>query len=103
MARLVDTGALDHAEQGKVLQKAALRQFYGLDASKRTTLMMSGGYGTQAISEQLIERLTAIPEHQCAVICGRNARWEALLKEKYDGRPDIHIYGYVERVHELMA
>ncbi|MFW5436296.1 MGDG synthase family glycosyltransferase [Paenibacillus apiarius] len=100
-ARLLELGT--HAGEGKDLRQASLRQTYGLDASKRTTLIMSGGFGAQVISKRFVERLTAIPDHQCAIVCGRNGRWQALLKKKHAESPNVHIYGYVERVHELMA
>ncbi|GAV15369.1 glycosyltransferase [Paenibacillus sp. chi10] len=83
-------------------QVEALFHKYGLHSGLRTTLVMSGGLGAQAISNRFLRLLERIPNHQVVIVCGRNERWETELTEKFRSLSNVHVFGYVSSIHELM-
>lgn len=75
----------------------------GLDPSAFTALITSGGAGV-GIAGPLVDRLAILePPIQQLVVCGTNKPLLAQLRSKYEGRPRLHFYGFVENIHELMT
>ncbi|MCY7486060.1 MULTISPECIES: MGDG synthase family glycosyltransferase [Paenibacillus] len=85
------------------LKSEAMFRKYGLNSNLRTTLIMSGGLGTQALSNRFLRLLERIPNHQTAIVCGRNERRESELRAKFIYAGNVHIFGYVTAIHELMS
>lgn len=86
------------------VDKERLRDDYGLKPSERVVLIMGGGEGM--IDKEVIELLksNAYPQEvQFMVVCGRNMKLYQSLLDEFAERPQIHVMGYVERMHELMA
>lgn len=85
------------------LKSEAICRKYGLNSNLRSTLIMSGGLGTQVLSNRFLHLLERIPNHQIAIVCGRNERWESELRAKFIHTSNVHIFGYVTAIHELMS
>ena len=76
----------------------------GLDPTRRTLLMMSGGAGVGAL-DLLVERLVALPHDlQIVALAGRNEALLAALREiaaRYPGR--LHPMGFTRSIERVMA
>jgi processive 1,2-diacylglycerol beta-glucosyltransferase len=85
------------------VDRAALRQAYGLDP-QRTTLLLSAGALGLGPTELVVERLKQLKHDvQCVVICGKNPE----VKQRVElavaaARDRFSILGYTDRMHELM-
>ena len=79
-----------------------LHQKYGLDPAKKTILVMSGAYGGLQKINEICQSLLEIPDSEIAVVCGKDETTEKLLKNSFQGCRSIHVFGFVEDVHELM-
>jgi processive 1,2-diacylglycerol beta-glucosyltransferase len=73
------------------------------DPAKKTVLMSAGSYGVLTHFEKVIGALKDRAECQIIVVCGRNHKLEQRLKLLYGDNPNIRIFGFVERMHELMG
>jgi UDP-N-acetylglucosamine:LPS N-acetylglucosamine transferase len=74
----------------------------GIDLDPFTILVTSGGVGSGQLRALVLELDRAYPGQQLLVITGRNTA----LREELQSlglRPDIHIYGFVNNMEELMA
>lgn len=93
-----------HQGQSPVdLYSEAMYRKYGLNSNLRTTLIISGGLGTQAISSRFLRLLETIPNHQIVIVCGRNERRKLELEAKFIHADHVHVFGYVTEIHELMS
>jgi 1,2-diacylglycerol 3-beta-galactosyltransferase len=74
----------------------------GIDLDSFTLLVTSGGVGSGQLRELVLDLDRAYPGQQLLVVTGKNA---ALRQEllALGLRPDIHIYGFVDNMEELMA
>jgi processive 1,2-diacylglycerol beta-glucosyltransferase len=79
-----------------------LHQKYGLNPAKKTILVMSGAYGGLHKINEICRSILKIPDSEIAVVCGKDKTMEKLLKNTFHGCRSIHIYGFVEDIHELM-
>jgi len=76
---------------------------FGLDAGKRTVLIMAGAYGVMPGTEQLCKKVAELDGVQAAVVCGRNAPLAAHLQKFFAHHSNIAVHGYVEQIDELMG
>jgi processive 1,2-diacylglycerol beta-glucosyltransferase len=74
-----------------------------LDPRKKTVLISAGSYGIFKHIEKMAESLVVKGNCQIAVVCGRDKRLEHKLNLLFQYHPDIHIFGFIEHIHELMA
>jgi processive 1,2-diacylglycerol beta-glucosyltransferase len=88
----------------QTLDRTACAREYGLDPTKPTFLMMSGGFGVGAI-DQLAERLLSIhADFQLIALAGRNAELLARLQTlaaKHPGR--LWPQAFTRTIERLMA
>jgi processive 1,2-diacylglycerol beta-glucosyltransferase len=73
-----------------------------LAGNRKTVLILAGSYELKHI-DGMIHSLQAVEGCQLAVVCGRNKKLEQALKNKYSNETHLHIFGFVENLHELMA
>ncbi|MBE3569860.1 MAG: 1,2-diacylglycerol 3-glucosyltransferase [Bacillales bacterium] len=78
---------------------------HGLDAELFTILIMGGGDGLFGKGFLNLPTLESIPETlQLIILCGRNQKLKQKLEvELKSSKHRIHLFSYVEYVHELMA
>lgn len=74
-----------------------------LDRQRQTILIVAGAYGVLGSVDDMIDALKRINGSQLAVVCGRNGTLEQKLRLKYAHEPYVHIYGFVENIHQFMA
>ncbi len=79
----------------------------GLDPTRRTLLVASGGMGVGPMG-RMVDRLLRLPAlrdqpTQLLVVCGQNASLVARLQRLSRGAPfPVHIFGFVDHMDELM-
>jgi len=72
------------------------------ESSGRHILFMAGAYGIWREVRQIMHRLLSLSGVRVTAVCGRNEKLERHLKNVFKHVPGAEIYGYVERVDELM-
>lgn len=70
---------------------------------KHTVLILAGSYGVLGNVEEMIRSLLSIEDCQVAVVCGRNRKLEQKLLMQYAEHDDVHIFGFLDNIHQLMA
>jgi UDP-N-acetylglucosamine:LPS N-acetylglucosamine transferase len=101
--KLVQTGFPIHPKFAAYIgTRHEARVRLGIDCDSFTLLVTSGGVGSGQLRELVLELDRAYPEQQLMVVTGKNA---ALRQEQLalGLRPNIHIYGFVNNMEELMA
>jgi processive 1,2-diacylglycerol beta-glucosyltransferase len=73
-----------------------------LNSGKKNVLISAGSYGVLKNIDDMVNSLMKA-DCQIMVVCGRNWKLEQRLKKLYAGNSNVHIFGYVENIHELMA
>ncbi|NOV03698.1 MGDG synthase family glycosyltransferase [Paenibacillus planticolens] len=69
---------------------------------RKTILILAGSYGVLRSNDEIIDVVKNVTDSQVAVVCGRNRKLEHKLRLKYEGEPNVHIYGFVDNIHQLM-
>lgn len=87
--------------------RAGLRQSLGLDPSRRTLLVASGGKGFGPVERLVhqVRRLETIRPNalQMLVVCGDNPPLVRRIQRACRGsRMPVQVFGFVETMHELM-
>jgi Glycosyltransferase family 28 C-terminal domain len=80
---------------------SAIRKELGLDEALPTAIVLFGGYGSNVMYD-IVEQLDA--EHlplQMILVCGKNERLAAKLREKTWNLP-LHVVGFTREVNRLM-
>jgi processive 1,2-diacylglycerol beta-glucosyltransferase len=83
-----------------------LRLSYDLPADKPVVLIMAGAQGVLTGIADMVGCLLSQSTAAVALVCGRNETLAREMRTLFAGHPEadrLRIYGYVERVHELMA
>lgn len=103
--RISVTGIPIRSEFMQGYDRDALANKHGLDPNLPTLLLMGGGYGIIKDSEELAKAFEALPMTiQWIVVCGHNHKLKQEFEEITESsKHRVHIKGYVEFVHELMA
>lgn len=104
--RLQVTGIPVGSRFGQPVERRAACQRLGLDPSRRTLLITSGGMGYGPI-EEIVTGLAAseaAADHlQLLVVCGNNHALAAHLERRcHDAPMPVRIFGFVETMPELM-
>ncbi|MFC0211706.1 glycosyltransferase [Paenibacillus chartarius] len=73
------------------------------DKEKKLVLISAGSYGVLHHLDQMIYTLLEAGGCQLAVVCGRNEKLRQRLEATHGYHPHVHIFGFVDRIHELMA
>jgi processive 1,2-diacylglycerol beta-glucosyltransferase len=104
----VDSGHIEvtgipirHAFYQAVPSRSALRQQF--DPTKKVVLISAGSFGVLKHMENIIQSLLTRDNCQLAVVCGRNQKLEDRLYQLYATNPSVHIFGFIENIHELMT
>ncbi|MBW5447165.1 glycosyltransferase [Cohnella sp. CFH 77786] len=103
--RISATGIPVRLPYHRSYDRVQLRRRHGFDRTRPTVLVMGGGLGM--IDKDFVGLLKSgqfAGDAQFIVVCGRNVKLREQLEEKLThaaGR--VHVLGYVEHVHELMA
>ena len=98
------TGIPTTEEFCRDLDIGSLRKTYGIDDTKRTIFLMSGGFGVGPIKKMLLSLNRCQSDIQVITVCGHNKKaYEdiTLLKEEL-GYPVI-LFGFSDKIAELMA
>jgi len=98
------TGIATTDEFRKDLDVDKLREVHGIDGSKKTIFLMSGGFGVGPIEEMLLSLNSCSADIQVITVCGHNKPAYdniQLLKEKLDY--PLVLLGFTGKVAELMA
>ncbi|OCT14364.1 hypothetical protein A8709_26465 [Paenibacillus pectinilyticus] len=74
-----------------------------LDPFKKTVMIAAGAYGVLGEIEVMVKSLLSNSDCQIAIVCGRNHKMEKSLRETFEGINQVHIFGFVENIQELMA
>ncbi|UQZ84737.1 Processive diacylglycerol beta-glucosyltransferase [Paenibacillus konkukensis] len=74
-----------------------------VDPWRKSVLILAGSYGVLGNVDEMIRELLAIDDCQVAVVCGRNRKLEQKLLAQYADQPDVHIFGFLENIHQLMS
>jgi processive 1,2-diacylglycerol beta-glucosyltransferase len=82
----------------------ALKRAYGMDPSRKTVFLLSGGFGVGP-TEQILAALGKVSSKiQAIVVCGRNKEaYERINSFKNDLKYPVVLLGFTDKVHELMA
>ncbi|MRN54403.1 MGDG synthase family glycosyltransferase [Paenibacillus monticola] len=84
-------------DRGKLLIK------HGFSESRRYILLAAGAYGVMSNISMLINTVHEYSDFDLIVLCGNNDGLRVSLVNLYLHNPRIHILGYTEEMHELMA
>ena len=83
--------------------QAEARQLLGLPDDGHMVVVSGGGWGVGDI-EGAVSEIASIPDVS-AIVClaGRNEQLHQRLSEDFAGEPRVHIYGFTERMPEILA
>ncbi len=107
-ARISVTGIPIDPAFARPHDRLALRRQHRLDPDRITLLVSAGGFGVGRVQTVLDLLLTLRHPAQVVAVCGRNAALQADLdrlarRQPADARVRLHVVGYTDRMHELMA
>lgn len=74
-----------------------------LNPGKKIVLISAGSYGVLSKIDEMAESLLAQCDCQLAIVCGRNRKLQDKLNTVFARNTKVHIFGFVEHIHELMA
>lgn len=99
------TGIPIRQQFSQSFQREEISKKYGLDPHMPTVLVMGGGCGLIGDGSSTIQKFEELPQTiQFIIVCGHNEKLLMQLKEKLkDSKHRIHLTGYINYVHELMA
>jgi processive 1,2-diacylglycerol beta-glucosyltransferase len=87
-----------------VHERAACAAEFGIDAQRRTILLMGGGAGLGGLDEVAARLLALDADFQLVALAGRNAKMHERLRTLATRHPQRLIaQGYTERVERLMS
>jgi len=101
--RIIVTGIPIESKFSFAPAREAVRTAMGLNKSLFTLLLTSGGAGGTLL-ESLVDSLAIQePPFQLLVVCGTNEKMRARLAAKHRDRARVHLFGFVDNIHELMS
>jgi processive 1,2-diacylglycerol beta-glucosyltransferase len=103
--QIADTGIPIRPQFSRSYQRKEIAQKHGLDPEMPTVLVMGGGCGLIGDGYSTIQALDAINQPlQLVIVCGHNEKLRMQLSEQLqNSKHRIHLTGYINYVHELMA
>ncbi len=85
------------------IPREAAAKILGLDTTRFTVLLTSGGAGVGDIA-RIARRLAALPEQpQVLVVCGTNKKLFSGLQGIQAEYKNLKVFGFIKNMHELMA
>ncbi|WP_312468838.1 MGDG synthase family glycosyltransferase [Neobacillus sp.] len=104
-SKIADTGIPIKSKFYEHYSRKDLSIKYGLDFDLPTIMVMGGGHGMIRDGLLTFRELDALPQPiQLIIVCGHNEKLRHQLKEELkDSKHCIHLTGYIDYVHELMA
>ncbi len=106
LSKRITLGIPVQTKFSKLIDKNEAKKNLGLDLSKKTVMMMSGGVGFGNIAKLVLNLNKCKTDFQIVCVCGRNAKLKKeleCLKEKGKIKKDIFIMGFVNNVDEIMS
>ncbi len=93
-----------HPKFYRASDKQQARQKLGFSPDSRVVLLMGGGLGYGLVDDEAGKILSVRQQIELAVVCGNNQRQRAEFERMRDKLPfaKIHVYGFVDNVHEMM-
>lgn len=76
---------------------------HGFSESRRYILLSAGAYGVMSNISMMTNTVLEYSDFDLIVLCGNNQDLRLSLADLYLHNPRIHILGYTEEMHELMA
>jgi processive 1,2-diacylglycerol beta-glucosyltransferase len=74
-----------------------------LDPEKKTVMIAAGAYGVLNDLDSIIKSLQTRIQCQIVIVCGRNEKMKQTLRNAYETNSDVHIFGFVENMQDLMS
>lgn len=104
-SKIADTGIPIKSKFYEHHSRKDLSVKYGMDFDLPTVMVMGGGHGMIRDGLSTFRELDALPQSiQLIIVCGHNEKLRHQLKEELkDSKHRIHLTGYIDYVHELMA
>lgn len=102
-ARVDATGIPVSAAFADAVPRAAARRALGLDAGRRTVLVMGGGLGLGVAEMAMATLASGVEELQVVAVCGRSAEAKARLEGLGLPPERLRVCGYVETVEQYLA
>ncbi|ERJ11116.1 MGDG synthase family glycosyltransferase [Haloplasma contractile] len=96
------TGIPVRNEFYKEIKLAPLYEKYNLDPNKKTLLIVSGAHGVMPKTDKVVKHFIEEDHIQVVVICGKNKKLYKRLMKQCKGYENLHTFGYVNEIHELM-
>jgi len=96
----------DHiAVTGIPIRKAfeAKKQIAATHTPNKMILLFAGSHSVFPETEEMIRKLHGIKGCKVHVVCGRNSKLQHYLEAQFQHEPKVAIYGFVEKINELMA
>ncbi len=87
----------------ELISKQVVRTKLGLNADHFTALITSGGAGVGSLESLVKNFLISQKLIQLLVVCGTNHPLLANLRAVAEKNPLLHVFGFVDNIHELMA
>ncbi|MFJ5624056.1 glycosyltransferase [Peribacillus loiseleuriae] len=87
-----------------LIDKRAIYQKYNLDLNKKIITVLAGALGVLKHVKELCQLLVCNPTYHIVAICGKNKNlYDKLLPLALRYPESFRLFGYEEKVHELMA
>mgnify|MGYP000971213991 CR=1 FL=1 len=74
-----------------------------LGSGPARVLVMAGAYGVSGEVGAMVQSLLAEEGLAVSLVCGRNAKLERRMRDRFGDKPRVRIFGYVEAIERLMA
>ncbi len=71
--------------------------------NKDILLIVAGSYGVLGKISSMVRGLIGQGQMEIVVVCGRNEKLKRKLSAQFASQPTVHIFGFVENIHELMS
>ncbi|MGZ4121984.1 MAG: MGDG synthase family glycosyltransferase [Tumebacillaceae bacterium] len=101
-SRIVVSGIPLREEFEQQMDTAPLYERYGLPQEKRIALVVAGALGVTKGLEDVCERFAEGENWEVVLVCGKNAQVKERMTEHFAQRSNVHVFGYVQQIHELM-
>ncbi|RKP58179.1 glycosyltransferase [Cohnella endophytica] len=85
------------------VNKAALRQKYGLESGKNYLLLVAGAYGVLSNVRQVLQTVLERTGYEVLLVCGKNEKLAHRMIDAYSGDKRVRVFGFVEGMEELMS
>jgi UDP-N-acetylglucosamine:LPS N-acetylglucosamine transferase len=102
-SRIVWARGMTSPEFDTAVDQAAARAALGLPASGGIAIVSGGGWGVGDIEGAIATALSVTGVGTIVVLCGRSEALKARLGRRFGNEPRVQLWGFTERMSELMA